>query len=437
MMYVPEIIRKKRESHALDYEEIHAVIDGYTKGLVPDYQISALLMAIYFNGMDTQETANLLDAMLNSGVVCDFSSIKAPKVDKHSTGGVGDKVSICLAPLAASAGVSVPMISGRGLGHTGGTLDKLESIPGFNVRLDLKRFEQIVHKYGFCLIGQTDEIAPADRKLYALRDVTATVESIPLITASILSKKLAEGIDALVLDVKAGTGAFMKDIQSARKLARSLCSTARRAGCRTRALITDMNQPLGHAVGNALEVAEAVDFLKGGGPADLREITLVLGSHMLVLGKISSSLEDARTELEKRLVSGEALERFLDVVEAQGGDPEAVMDTRLLPSAPHIEEVSASLSGWVQQTDARTIAMAALELGAGRSKMEDKINPSVGIVLLKKPGEKITAGEALAQIHAADISTARRAASQVFNACLIGDKKSDVSGPVLEEIIQD
>jgi len=432
-MHIPEIITRKRDGLRLGPGEIRSLVERYTANEVPDYQMSAFLMAVMFRGLDAGETAALTEAMLCSGTVLDLKGIPGPKVDKHSTGGVGDKVSLCLAPLAAAAGIVVPMISGRGLGHTGGTLDKLEAIPGFDVRLPLKKFMRLLERHGLGLIGQTDEIAPADRRLYALRDVTATVESIPLITASILSKKLAEGLDGLVLDVKTGSGAFMPELRQARALARSLVQAATRAGCRTTAIITDMGQPLGRAVGNALEVKEAVDVLRGEGPDDVRELTLVLGAEMLLIGRISRDRRDARSMLERNIESGRAFELFLRVVEAQGGDPCVIEDTSRLPRARMIREMRSLRKGWIRTIDAREVGLAAVKLGAGRSRIEDDIDPGAGFVFHKKVGDPVDNGELLAEVHGSSMDRIRHATERLGTAFGFSRNRREAPALVLEK----
>ncbi len=400
-MRASELIRAKRDGGALSAAEIGFLVDGYASGAIPDYQLAAFCMAVFFRGMDEAETAALTDAMLRSGQVLDLSDIPGVKVDKHSTGGVGDKVSLALAPIAAACGVVVPMVSGRGLGHTGGTLDKLEAIPGFRVDLPVTRFRELLRKNGACLIGQTAEIAPADRRLYALRDVTATVESIPLIAGSIMSKKLAEGIDGLVLDVKVGRGAFMKRREEAERLARTLAGIGRAMGKRVTALLTNMEQPLGLAVGNALEAAEAIALLGGGGPADLREVTLALCAEMLLLAGAAPDGAAARLRAARAVADGSALARFRRIVEDQGGDPRAIDDPGRLPRAPHQQDVPAPASGVVQSIDAEAIGLAAMALGAGRARVDDRVDPAVGIVLCRKVGEAVERGAPLATLHAA------------------------------------
>jgi len=396
---VVELIQRKREGGVLADDEIRTLIADYTAGSVPDYQMAAMAMAVFFRGLDGAETAAWTDAMLRSGSVLDLSAIARPKIDKHSTGGVGDKVSICLAPLVAACGVAVPMVSGRGLGHTGGTLDKLEAIPGFRTDLDTKTFIATVDRVGLCLIGQTADIAPADGRLYALRDVTATVESIPLIAASIMSKKLAEGIDGLVLDVKVGSGAFMKDRARARALALAMIEIGRRAGKRVAAHLTAMDRPLGVDVGNASETAEAIEVLHGGGPADLVEITVELGATMLLLARVAPDRAAARAAIRGAIASGAGLERLRACVAAQGGDP-AVCDRPrvVLARAPHVAAFSAAQAGFVASMDVEAIGRAGMRLGAGRARKEDAVDPAVGLRILKKLGDRVEAGEPLAEI---------------------------------------
>jgi pyrimidine-nucleoside phosphorylase len=418
-----DLIRKKRDGGTLTRAELQFLVQGATAGSVADEQLSAFLMAVFFRGMDLrEELPGWLDAMLHSGTVLDLSAIPGRKIDKHSTGGVGDKISLPLAPLVAVCGVKVPMVSGRGLGHTGGTLDKLESIPGFRVDLPLSRFEELVARLGVCLIGQTNEIAPADRKLYALRDATATVESVPLIASSILSKKLAEGIDGLVLDVKVGRGAFMKTLDDARTLARTMVSLCQALGRDCVALLTAMDAPLGGAVGNAVEVAESVEILRGKGPADVRELTLRLGVEMLLLGRapgIDGDAQRARARLESALADGSALQRFREVIEAQGGDAGVVDDPARLPQPRCRREVRAASSGTLA-LDAELVGLAAVELGAGRARKEDPVDPAAGLLLRKRPGERVRAGEVVAELHAAgeerlDAGEARFRASVAVN----------------------
>jgi pyrimidine-nucleoside phosphorylase len=399
-MRAVDLIRRKRDGGELSEAEIRFLVEGLTDGLVPTYQWSALAMAIVWRGMTSAETTALVGAMLHSGTVLDLSDIPGPKIDKHSTGGVGDKTSLILAPIAAACGVTVPMVSGRGLGHTGGTLDKLESIPGFRIDLDLAAYRRIARECGLVLIGQTAEIAPADRVLYALRDATATVESIPLITASILSKKLAEGIDALVLDVKTGDGAFMPGLDDARALAESMASIGRAMGKPVRSLITWMGAPLGRMIGNALEVRESVQCLRGEGPGDLMEVSLELAAEMLLLGGVAESREDALERCHRSIADGSALDRFRRVVAAQGGDPRVCEDPLgVLPRATRLETVRAERSGFVGRLAAWPIGQASMLLGAGRAKAEDSIDPAAGIVLMRTVGDAITAGDVIAELH--------------------------------------
>jgi len=396
---VADVIRKKRDGHELTRAEIAHLVDGYTRGEIPDYQVSAWLMAALLRGLTRAETAALTDSMLHSGQVLDLSEFAAAKVDKHSTGGVGDKTSLVLAPLAAAGGLVVPMISGRGLGHTGGTLDKLESIPGFRVDLSIARFREVLRECGCAMIGQTAEIAPADRKFYALRDVTGTVESPYLISASIMSKKLAEGIDALVLDVKTGSGAFMKTEKEAAFLAELMVETGQRMGKQVVALITNMDQPLGLRVGNALEVEECVDILLGRGPDDLRGLCVELGAWMLHLGGRADTVERSKQIAAELIDSGQALEKFRRMVELQGGNVGAIDDPSRLPRATHSLEIPSANAGYVSAIQCEDVGTACVILGGGREKKEDSIDPAVGIVLRKKIGDRVSAGEPLCTIH--------------------------------------
>ncbi|HTW23313.1 MAG TPA: thymidine phosphorylase [Candidatus Baltobacteraceae bacterium] len=394
-----DVIRKKRDGLELSRAEIEALVAGYTRGAIPDYQVSAWLMAALLRGLSRAETAALTDAMLHSGQVLDLSEFPAPKIDKHSTGGVGDKTSLVLAPLAAAGGLVVPMISGRGLGHTGGTLDKLESIPGFNVQLPLARFREILHACGCAMIGQTAEIAPADRKLYALRDVTGTVESPYLICASIMSKKLAEGVDGLVLDVKTGSGAFMKTEADAAFLAELMVETGRRMGKKMVALLTDMDQPLGLRIGNSLEVEEVLEILHDGGPKDLRELCLELAAWMFHLAGHTSTLANGRSLAAQLIRSGRALDRFLVMVSLQGGDAGVADGPKRLPQAQHAADILSARSGYVGAIQCEAVGTACVVLGGGREKKEDAVDPSVGIVLHKKVGDKVSSREPLCTIH--------------------------------------
>jgi pyrimidine-nucleoside phosphorylase/thymidine phosphorylase len=421
-MRAVDIIRKKRDGQALSPAEIGWMIEGIGSGEVADYQWSALLMAVVWRGMSGEETAALTDAMIRSGSVVDLSATRGRKVDKHSTGGVGDKTSLILAPVAAAAGVPVPMVSGRGLGHTGGTLDKLEAIPGFRVDLDLARYKAVLDECGLVLIGQTAEIAPADKAIYALRDATATVESISLIAASIMSKKLAEGIDGLVLDVKTGKGAFMERLDDSRELARTMCAIGRSLGKSMRALITRMDQPLGRAVGNAVEVAESVDCLKGGGPDDLVGLSLELAAEMVLMAGRAGSMQEARSICRRTIDDGSALERFRRVVAAQGGDPRVVDDPGLLPSPSSRVDVPAPRGGFVTALNARPIGHATMLLGAGRARVDSRIDPAVGVVLHKKVGDPVTAGEPLCTVLINDTSARHAALALIRDAYTIADQ---------------
>ncbi len=434
VLHVPELIARKRDGEQLDAADLRRLIEGYAKEQIPDYQMSAFAMAVYLRGMSRDETVALTKAMRDSGRVLRFEEVAAVKVDKHSTGGVGDKVSICLAPLVAAAGVAVPMVSGRALGHTGGTLDKLEAIQGFRVDLSPRRFRELVRRHGLALIGQTGDIAPADRRLYALRDVTATVESIPLITASILSKKLAEGIDALVLDCKVGCGAFMKDAERARELARSVVRVGEAAGLKTTALLTAMDQPLGLAVGNSLETAEALAVLRDAGPEDLRELTLVLGIEMLRVAGVGKSTASRRRTLEGLLQSGEAAARMRELIAAQGGDPRVVDEPDRLPRAPRRAVVRASKAGYVRRVDALEIGRASMNLGAGRLRVTDPIDPSVGVVLRRKVGDRVHQGDELAEIHFRRPRDRARALSEVEGAFTVGRSAPTLPPLVLEKV---
>ena len=414
------MIRKKRDGVELTCAEIAGLVSAYTNGEIPDYQVSAWLMAVVLKGMTRPETAALTDAMLHSGDVLDLSSLPARKVDKHSTGGVGDKTSLVLAPLAAAAGVVVPMISGRGRGHTGGTLDKLDAIPGFNVNLPVAEFQRLLEVCGCAMIGQTAEIAPADRKLYALRDVTGTVESPYLICASIMSKKLAEGIDALVLDVKTGSGAFMKNEKDAAFLAELMVETGERMGKQVIALITDMDQPLGNMIGNALEVVEVIEILRDGGPKDLRELCLETAGWMLHLGGVAKSVAEGKQQSAKLISSGQALDKFRQMVELQGGDARVIDDVKHLPQAGHTLSVTASKAGHVSAMQCEQIGTACVILGGGREKKEDSVDPAVGIVLHKKVGDQVAAGEPLATIYYNAEAKAARARQLIEQSIDIG-----------------
>ncbi len=434
-MRILDIIRKKRDGLELSRDEILAFVDGYTREQVPDYQASALLMAIYFQGLSRRETADLTEAMLRSGEVLDLSGLPGTKVDKHSTGGVGDKTSLVIAPIAASAGVIVPMISGRGLGHSGGTLDKLESIPGFRVNLSLQEFRKMLERVNCGLIGQTKEIAPADKRIYALRDVTATVESKFLITASIMSKKLAEGIDALVLDVKTGSGAFMKRLEDSRELAGLMVEIGKRVQKKVVALITDMDQPLGNFAGNSLEVIESVETLKGNGPADLRELCLELAGWMLVLGGKASNLAEGRKQAAEEISSGRALERFRKIVEMQGGDPRVLDDYKRLPTARKQSVVAAGADGVVESIQCELLGMACCRLGAGRERVEDRIDPGVGLVAHSKVGDRVSRGQPLVTLHYNEDGRVEAARAMVTAAYRIG-ARSPAPRPLIFETLQ-
>ncbi|MFZ5948590.1 MAG: thymidine phosphorylase [Stygiobacter sp.] len=397
-MNVVELIRKKRDGKFLSEEEIKFLVNGFTKGEIPNYQFSAFLMAAYLKGLNKKETAYLTNAMLYSGIVIDLNFIKGKKVDKHSTGGVGDKTSLIIAPIVAAAGINVPMISGRGLGHTGGTLDKLESIPGFNVNVSLSNYKKIIQKCGAVLAGQTKEVAPADKLIYALRDVTATVESIPLITASIMSKKLAEGIDGLVLDVKTGSGAFMKNYNDSIALAESLVNTAKSFKKKVFAFITDMNQPLGNYIGNWLEVYESIKILQGEKVDDLLELSLNLSGAMIMLGGKAKTINEG-IEISKEMISsGKAFNKFLEIVELQNGNINYIKNPDSYPRSKFNEKIYATKNGYLDSINNFEIGMASLELGAGRMKIDDKIDPKAGIIFYPKIGTKIKKGELIAEI---------------------------------------
>jgi pyrimidine-nucleoside phosphorylase len=433
-MRTVDLIQRKRDGAELAPEEIEFLVDGYTSGEIPDYQMSAFLMAVFFAGMTDREVSRLTECMLRSGETADLSAIPGIKVDKHSTGGVGDKTSLVVAPLAAAAGVVVPMMSGRALGHTGGTLDKLESIPGFRTDLTGDEFQRQLAELGLCFIGQTDQFAPADRKLYALRDVTGTVESIPLIASSIMSKKLAEGVDALVLDVKVGSGAFMKKQVDARRLAQTMVGIGRPLDKKVQALITDMSQPLGYAVGNALEVMEASQTLQNAGPADLTKLCLELAARMIFLGKKAATLEEARLTAEKHLVDGSAYKKFKDVVAAQGGNPQALDNFVLLPNATGAREIVSPRAGYVSSIDAEDIGIAANMIGAGRDKKEDSIDPAVGIILEVKAGEKVEAGSILCRLYYTKEDRVEEAAEKVEDAFRISAQRPDERELILEVV---
>ena len=434
-----DVIRRKRDGHQLSPDEITFFIEGVTRGTIADYQISALLMAIYLNGMDDAEQEILTDAMLHSGNTLDFSDIAKPKADKHSTGGVGDKTSLLIAPMVAACGICVPMISGRGLGHTGGTLDKLESIPGYRVDLSAGEFERVLKSVGYAMSGQTAELAPADKKMYALRDATATVEAIPLIVASIISKKGAAGLDAMVIDVKVGSGAFMRDEDRARALAHALVRTGNACGIRTRALLTDMNQPLGQAVGNSLEVKECIELLRGEAAEGARavlELSLELSAHMLVLARVEDSLETARGRLQKILGSGEALERFRQNVAAQGGEPRVCDDpAKYLPLVMESFKVESPRSGFIRKVNTAEIGHAIAAIGGGRLRIDDAIDPSVGFIAELKIGDRIDAGAALGTVYCREESKAKEAAQRIQTAYEIDHQPPKEIPQLIREVI--
>ena len=434
-MHPYELIKRKRDGGLLEADEIAQFIAGYTEGIIPDYQMAAMCMSIFFNGLTDAELAAWAGAMLRSGEVIDLSDVPALKVDKHSTGGVGDKVSLSLAPLAAACGVPVPMISGRGLGHTGGTLDKLESIPGFRVDLGVERYRELVRTIGCCLIGQTSTVVPADKKLYALRDVTATVDCIPLIASSIMSKKLAEGIDALVLDVKVGSGAFMKTLDDARKLATTMVGIGREMGKKVVAIITDMEQPLGRAIGNSLEAIEAIDMLKGQAPADYTECTMKLTAKMLELGQAAKDETEARAKLQAAIDDGSAIKKFAQIIEAQGGNPAVLYDYSVFPTARQVVPIPSPVSGYITAIDTEKVGMAAVALGAGRERVDSIIDPAVGFVLEKKVGDKVEKGEPLAMMHINDAARAATIIDRFQSACAFGDK-APAPRPLIIETIE-
>jgi len=434
-MRAVDLIRRKRDSRELAPEEIQQFIAAYTKGDVPDYQMSAWLMAVVLRGMSRPEIAALTEAMLHSGCVLDFSDLLGRKVDKHSTGGVGDKTSLIIAPIVAAGGVKVPMISGRGLGHSGGTLDKLESIPGFSVNLTLAEFRRVLETCGCALIGQTAEIAPADKKIYALRDVTGTVESPALICASIMSKKLAEGIDALVLDVKVGSGAFMKNLDDAAHLAELLVETGTRMGKKVVALLTDMNQPLGRKAGNAMEVAESVEVLAGAGPADLRELCLELAAWMFFLGERVKTLDQGKKLAADLIASGQAREKFREIVGLQGGDVGVIDDPRRLARARHTRAVVSSGRGFVSSIACEQLGVAGVVLGGGREKKEDAIDPAVGLEFHKRIGDAVERGEPLCTLHYNSETRLAEAQHLVETAFRIDAEKPKEIPPLIYRII--
>lgn len=419
-----EIIRKKRDAQKLTREEMEFLIEGYVDGKIPDYQMSAFLMAVYFNKMDFEETTIFTDIMLRSGIIVDLSDIPGVKVDKHSTGGIGDKVSIILAPMVASCGVPVPMISGRGLGHTGGTLDKLESIPGFRTNLSLEEYKSVISEIGIVMIGQTNEIAPADKKMYALRDVTGTVECIPLIAGSIMSKKLAEGIDALVLDIKTGRGAFMQSKEDAIELAKTLIAIGNRFGKQTIGFLTDMSQPLGYAVGNWLEIKECVECMQGKIVPDLMEVTYLLGGAMLMLGKKANSIEEGIKKCEEAIKTGKAYEKFLQMVKKQGGKIEYFEDLSTYPQSKFIKELKSKNEGDIVNIDALEVGLICITLGAGRTKVDDIIDPKAGIIFNKKVGDFVEKGETIAVLYCDDEVKLEQAIKRLEKAILVATEPS-------------
>jgi len=431
-----DVIAKKRSGEELSAPEIRFVVHGYTTGEIPDYQAAAWLMAAFLRGLSRVEAAALTDSMLRSGSVLDLSALPGMKIDKHSTGGVGDKTSLILAPLAAAGGLVVPMISGRGLGHTGGTLDKLESIPGFNVNLSLARFQNVLKTCACAMVGQTEEIAPADRKFYALRDVTGTVESPTLICASIMSKKLAEGLDGLVLDVKTGSGAFMKTEQEAVYLAELMVETGTRLGKKMVALITDMDQPLGNLVGNSLEVQECISVLRGSGPEDLRELSIELGAWMFVLGGAVNDIEPGKKLAVKLIESGSALERFRLMVRLQGGDEKVIDDPKVLPRAREKLSITSTRTGFIARIQCEQIGKACVILGGGREKKEDSVDPAVGIELHKKVGDSVLAGEPICTLYYNSELRAAQAKLLIEHSYHIAETAPPLRRPLIHKIIQ-
>lgn len=435
-----DVIRKKRDREELTRQEIDFFVKGITTGEIADYQISALLMAIYLNGMNETEQQALTESMLQSGNILDFTDIPKPKADKHSTGGVGDKTSLLIAPMVAACDVCVPMISGRGLGHTGGTLDKLESIPGYRVNLSASQFRRVLDRVGYAMAGQTDELAPADKKMYALRDATSTVEAIPLIVASIISKKGAAGLEAMVIDVKVGSGAFMREQSRAKELARALVKTGNLCGIRTRALLTDMNQPLGNAVGNSIEVMECIEIMRGemrAGAEPVLDLSLELSAHMLLLARVEDSLESARSRLQKVISSGEVLEKFRRNVIAQGGDPKVCDDPAgVLPLVKDSVKVESPRSGYISRINTTEIGHAIAAIGGGRVRIEDEIDPTVGFIATGKLGERVRAGEALGVIYCRDRTKAEEAAMHIASAFEFSEVGGDAPQLIKEVINQ-
>lgn len=434
-MRMYDLIMKKRKGEELTTEEINFFVDGFTNGEIPDYQASAMLMAIFFNKMNKRETADLTNAMVESGDKIDLSNIKGVKVDKHSTGGVGDKTSICLTPLVASLGIPVAKMSGRGLGHTGGTIDKLETFKGFSVELTEEQFMENVNKINIAIMGQSGNLVPADKKLYALRDVTATVDNMSLIASSIMSKKLASGADAIVLDVKVGDGAFMKTPETAKELAQEMVDIGKHLGRETIGVISDMDQPLGYAIGNSLEVIEAIELLKGNGPKDLLELTLTIGSNMLLCAKMAESEEEARKMLMENIENGKGLEKLKDFVKAQGGDISPIDDYSKFPQAKYVEKVTSPVDGYITKIHAEAFGLIAMELGAGRATKESEIDLAVGIVLNKKRGEKVNKGDVLAYIHSNNEEKIEKARKSILENIVIEDSY-DLNIPLIYDIVR-
>lgn len=432
-MRMYDLIKKKRDGKSLTAQEIKWFIENYVNGTIPDYQVSALLMAIYFNGMDLEETTALTFAVRDSGDTLDFSDVNGIRVDKHSTGGVGDKTSLIVAPIVATLGVKVAKMSGRGLGHTGGTVDKLESIPGFNTGLGVDEFLEIVNRVGIAIVGQSAELAPADKLLYALRDVTATVESLPLIVSSIMGKKLAADDDCIVLDVKTGSGSFMKTVEDSKRLARLMVDIGKQAGKKMLALITDMDRPLGFNIGNILEVKEAVETLRGNGPSDLTEICIALAAHMLSLAE-KGTYEECEARVKKVIADGSALKTFADMVEAQGGDSRVIYDTSLFKEAKFSRVVKAEKSGYIVKVDTEGYGTAALLLGAGRNTKEDKIDFTAGIILTKKTGDFVKAGEAIATLYTNSGEKLDAGERKLIESTIIGDEKPAYKPIILDKV---
>ena len=433
-MRTVDLIHRKRDGEELSTEEMKALVDGYVRNEIPDYQFSAFLMAVFYSGMTDREVSAFTEVMVGSGQTLDLSDIPGMKVDKHSTGGVGDKTSLIVAPIAAAAGVVVPMISGRGLGHTGGTLDKLESIPGFRTDLTVEQFRNMLVKHKLAFIGQTSEIAPADGKMYSLRDATATVESIPLIASSIMSKKLAVGLDALVLDVKVGSGAFMKKQVDARRLAQMMVGIGRRLDKRVQALITDMNQPLGYAIGNALEIMEVSQTLQNAGPTDLTRLSLELAARMIFLGKIVPTLEEARELAQRKLLDGSGYRKFKEVIQAQGGNPKVLDRFELLPNATGVREIASPRAGYISGIDAELIGLASCMIGAGRDTKEDSIDPAVGVILEVKTGNKVDSGGVLCRLYYTREDNVEEAAQMIEDAFRISTNAPDERELILEVV---